>query len=230
MSVLRMREYSNPMRSLEFNGLDGFLDSFDKALSPGDPVTIEFWNYVPSAVLNGSYTPAAFGGDSNTNALRLSSHAPWGNGVLYWDYGDTGDGRIQVDYTPYLDVWTHIALTATGISNGRLEIILDGQLVAEKIGVPALSGGVQLETIGRSVFDNTQFHYHLGKIGLFRMFKEVRSLTDIQENMKRILPKNTLNLLVQYAMKEGAGDTTKESVNDVQSSLIGGVTWAEKPF
>jgi hypothetical protein len=112
-------------RALNFDGVN------DRVVIPninwsgrGCPITVEFWNRVDAGKVSTSFMLG-----SNA-AHRISSHTPWIDNILYWDYGNTIAGRIAVDYTPYLGKWTHVALVSAGNGGNFRGIYLDGVLVA----------------------------------------------------------------------------------------------------
>ena len=61
---------------------------------------------------------------------RFHTHAPWSDKRIYWDYGDFAAGRIDTDYTAYLDKWTHVVLVSAGNGGAYKAIWLDGVEVA----------------------------------------------------------------------------------------------------
>lgn len=92
----------------------------------GGPISITFWNYVPSPDI----ASAAFGNQTSLTA-RISANVPWSDGILYWDYGDAnGAGRETTDYSSFMDAWVHVGLVATGGSGTFQGIYLNGRLQA----------------------------------------------------------------------------------------------------
>jgi hypothetical protein len=147
--------------ALDFGGTDEYVDTA-LVWNYSGPVTVSFWNFVPTAV-----DSAAWGGslpDAASNTDRFMSHAPWGNGTLYWDYGDLNtDGRISVSYTAYLGLWTHVLLYSDGIGGTSKSIRFNGQTVATSGTSDGPNGPFDFD-IGR-ISTSTPVQYHTGRIG-----------------------------------------------------------------
>lgn len=93
-----------------FDGIDDRATiSNNVSIVPGSSLTVEFWQYLATADVQGSST-FNIGNDSPL-PNGCNAHFPWADGVGYWDFGDFQvGGRVTVDYTPYLDQWVHAAL------------------------------------------------------------------------------------------------------------------------
>lgn len=163
-------------QSTQFDGFDDSIVLSNLISIPaGSPITVAFWNYVTTANVqnSGAFT---IGGSETPN--RIMAHAPWGDGNLYWDYGNptSGSGRIFVSYTPYLNRWTHVVLVSNGSSGNYQAIYLNGQLIASQnasVGAATtLTGGY----IGR--FQSAS--YHKGAIDDFAVWTSALTSTQIQ--------------------------------------------------
>lgn len=113
-----------PGYAMDFDGTDDKLSDADQTWPDSDnTVTVQFWNYVASAnVKNSNSFVYNFAGGGNQ---RLASHSPYGDNVIYWDFGTCcSTSRISGSYAAYDDKWTFIHLTSNGTTQKR--IFLDG--------------------------------------------------------------------------------------------------------
>lgn len=199
-------------RGLNFDGVD------DRVVIPninwsskGCPITIEFWNRVDAGKVSTSFML----GSNPTH--RISSHTPWIDNILYWDYGNiVGNGRITVDYTPYLGKWTHVALVSEGNNGSFRGIYLDGVLVASinsSDGPDVDLNGLILgsDGIGGGVF-------HRGSIDEFRIWTKVRTQAEIMATMNCELRGDESNLAVYYNFNQGTAGGTNTTVSTLLSN------------
>jgi len=104
---------------------------------PRTEITVEFWQKV-SAVRNQS----AFSWNTFISTNVFNAHVPYGDGKVYWDFGDIGtSGRLS--YTPPVSLvgtWQHFAMTASQSGN-YMRIYRNGVLEASKVGMTPLPGG-----------------------------------------------------------------------------------------
>ena len=87
-------------------------------LAPTDEITIEFWQNV-TAARQQSTLAVNFGSATN----RINVHAPWSDGVVYWDFGDLTGGHgppAELGPFPIMDA-----------------VLLAGRL--RSLGIPAMS-------------------------------------------------------------------------------------------
>lgn len=205
---------------LRFNGGDSY--ALDTGIVwNGGAVTVEFWNLVRSDEVTTGSVFAVGGGDVIDQ--RFQAHVPWSNGVLYWDYGNISDGsgRVTVDYTPYLDQWTHVALVYDGARERT--IYLNGRRVARANGDSlAVRSLAWLRLGGTGPGSN---HRHKGAIDEFRIWRRSRSEEEIRLHMaQRVDASSEPDLFAYYRMDEGSGMTTANAVGGT-ARLYGGVSW-----
>ncbi len=110
-----------------FNGSNQDVECSSFSWTGTSAVTVSFWNYVTSAEEQNSFA-FTVGNSAATDPHRFSASVPWGNGQLFWDYGNntTGTGRVAATYTPYLGAWTYVTLVSTGSANTYQAIYLNG--------------------------------------------------------------------------------------------------------
>src|SRR6266478_2406506 len=152
-----------------FNGSNNYLSNTSLSIPAGSSITISFWNYVTSSNVQPS---AAFtiGGSDNPN--RISAHAPWSDGTLYWDFGNYSDGgRISTSYSSYVGSWTHVVLEYNA-ANTTHYIYLDGSLAASNVNSSAPQNAQTGIDIGAWPSSS---YYHRGSIDEFRVSTIARS-------------------------------------------------------
>jgi hypothetical protein len=104
-----------------FNGGSQYLNSASWPFWPTATqlaATVCFWNYVLSPSASSAFTVG------NSSVDRFQSHAPYADGVIYWDYGSS---RISASYSNYLGKWTHVCLSSDGVST--MFLYLNGILI-----------------------------------------------------------------------------------------------------
>ena len=167
-------------KSLTFNGTSQYVNNATYAWPSNQAVTVMFWINTP-----GGQEAGAFGMVTGNDAVRFGAHVPWNDNNLYWDYGEWATtGRISVDFTTYLNKWTHVALVASGTGNLKA-IYLNGQLVnsSGSSGTPSqtLTG---LE-VGRWTAGATTTYYQPGLIDDFRIETRAWSAAEILADYRR---------------------------------------------
>lgn len=146
-------------------------------LEVDDPITLTFWNRVLSSEVQSAYT--IWLGTQN-NPDRCLAHAPWSDRVLYWDYGtNNSQGRIETDYSAYLNRWTHISLVSAGRLGNFKAIYLDGQLANSR---STSDGPTRRLTAGTlSINPNTLANrQHRGRLDEVAVFNRVLSAEAIK--------------------------------------------------
>lgn len=111
------------------------------SIAAGSSVTVEYW-LLSTPADNGSNGAFSIGGLDFPS--RCGAHSPYLDNMLYFDYGNTSVGRVQIDYTPYLSTWVLIHLTFD-LATSKHAISLNGVEVASSINASApaviLNGG-----------------------------------------------------------------------------------------
>ena len=195
----------------EFNWVDG-------------PITIEYWSKVKTSELTQG-SAFAIGKIGN----YIQSHTPWEDKNLYWDYGNvSGNGRIKVDYAPYLDKWTHVALVSEGKNGIFKAIYLDGKLVASA----NISDGNTSPITGLDfgVLRNGQSlsYPFKGNIRDFRVWNKVRTAEDITLNMNKQLNGEQENLKGYWKLDEGKGVVLNDGSNSKLNGKLNTAIWEEE--
>jgi Concanavalin A-like lectin/glucanases superfamily/PLAT/LH2 domain len=207
-------------RALTFDGVDDYLLMDQFQWSTGGAVTVEFWVKVNTADVrsNGAFSVGNQGGSVN----RFQAHLTWVDQVLYWDYGDIGgNGRLQVNYTPYLDKWTHVALVSEG-NNGKFKgIYLNGNLVASG----TVSDGPDIALTGLYI-GQSQSNFWKGAIDDFRIWNVVRTADQIKANMNQRLSGGEVGLVGYWRFNEGCGTVVRDRTSNANhGNFQGAPTW-----
>jgi hypothetical protein len=162
--------------AVHFNGSNQDVECSSFSWTGTSAVTVSFWNYVTSAEEQNSFA-FTVGNSATTDPHRFSAAVPWGNGQLFWDYGNngTGTGRVAATYTSYLNAWTYVTLVSTGSANTYQAIYLNGA-----VNVSASSSASSTVTgdliVGAYPYANQYGPpYHNGNIDEFRISSVVRS-------------------------------------------------------
>lgn len=162
---------NNPT-SMSFDGADDVVNVGTFPWPTGGPVTVAFWNFVPTGGVKDS---SAFTVGAMDNANRFHVHGPWSDSNLYWDYGDlNANGRISTSYAAYVNAWTHVAVVSEGVGGAFKAIYLNGTLAtsaATSNGPVAALNGVQIGS-----WNNLR---HRGMIDDFRIYGRVLTQPEI---------------------------------------------------
>jgi len=204
--------------ALSFNGTDS--KATDASFTwNGGPVTVEYWTFVKSSERKTSSTFMVGAGDNGAN--RFQAHAPWEDGVVYWDYGSVSDkGRISTTFGPYFDRWVHVAMVSDGTSFKA--IYFNGQLAASANEAGQPTGLTEL-TIG-AMRTNLFFK---GLVDEFRIWSVARTADEIRSSMFRRLPQpsETSKIAGCWRFDEGSGTTAKDAVRNRQLTLTPSTEW-----
>ncbi|AKB25802.1 hypothetical protein MSMTP_2333 [Methanosarcina sp. MTP4] len=167
------------MNALDFDGENDYVEVKDFEWPTEGPVTVEFWVKVNSEGNRGS----SFSVGAQDTPNRFQCHLPWTDGCLYWDYGNIGaNGRVDVDYSPHLYKWTHVALVSKGVGGDFMGVYLDGKLIALHKG----SDGPRISLKGLCIGEWTGDKFK-GQIANFRIWNRIltkREIECVKENKR----------------------------------------------
>lgn len=154
--------------AIDFDGLNDYLTNAGFAWpNASNTVTVTAWNNVTTAETKN----ANLFGFTESGGQRFATHGPWGDAVLYWDFGAAGvPGRVSTSYASYRDKWTHVGLTSPGAGGGNMSIYFDGSFINSSTASDpsATLTGFSLGSLGAS-------QYHDGRIDEFRIASVVRT-------------------------------------------------------
>lgn len=142
----------------------------------GGAITINFWNFGTDTTAPAMRSLGAISGDEN-----LGSHAPFSDERLYWDYGDTTNGRISIDYLPFINTtWHMVTLVATGATGTFQAIYVDGVEIASNSNSDAPSVALSGFDIGFKFNENTARVTHQGRMLGFGVWDRVLGPAEIR--------------------------------------------------
>lgn len=154
--------------ALNFDGSNDYLTNTSFPWTGTDDITVFVKNFVPSPDQNSYLFSLSTTNSPSTD--RVLCHAPWSDGILYWDYGNAtaGSGRLSYDYTGngYLDKWVSIALLAT--SAPLMKIYLDGTEVATQSSRGSPSNRTAIRLCARG--DLGAGNFHKGRLATFAIW------------------------------------------------------------
>lgn len=156
---------------LLFNGSSTTITDSSVTFTLGNPISISFWTKSTASAAGSAFSI----GPTNP---RLQAHVPYSDNVLYWDYGDAGNGRITTSFAAYVSVWAHVVLVNDGKASGSAfkAIYINGKLITSgstNTADTSLLSTLQIGHYGASAV------YHNGGLDDFRIFRRVLSPTEI---------------------------------------------------
>jgi hypothetical protein len=169
----------NAGSSLNFNGTTQYATA-NNTWTFGQPVTVVSWVNMPGGSPGGSLF--GFG----VSIARLQAHVPYSDNVLYWDYGDSSNGRISTSFSAYLNKPTHVVLVNDGKANGSAfkGIYISGALITSGTSNTAVTGTATGFQIGN--FEGLNPVH--GNISDFRLYNRVLSAAEIVNDFMRTGP------------------------------------------
>ena len=198
--------------ALEFDGMNSLvrIAGFGTSM-PTTNVTVEFWQRVHSL---GNHS--SFGLEPDIIANRFQAHVPFGDGVVYWDFGNiSANGRLS--YLPPVSLvgtWQHFALVAKSPPNGYMRIYRNGVLEAQTITASSFALGTRDLVLGRLT------GYFDGELDEFRIWNAARDGTNILRDFNRRLLGNEPGLVAYYRMDEGAGSVLADATGRGKDGLL----------
>jgi hypothetical protein len=187
--------------------------------APTNEITIEFW--VRVSLVQQQSTLSLYP-DSDTN--RINIHLPFADGIVYWDFGDIGNGG-RLSYKPSQPItltWQHYAFVASQ-SGSYMGIYRNGVLDAFK---PSMTPFVRYNAdliLGAFLDDNFFFAGDLDEV---RIWNVARTQAQIQNTMHQTLVGNEAGLVAYWRFDEGSGtNATDSTTNGLVGSFSGNPVW-----
>ncbi len=209
---------------LALDGVDDFvkIPGFG-GVSPMDEVTVEFWQKAEEAR---EQVTLDLNGRISTN--RITVHAPWVDGNVYWDCGNINAGGRLI-YRPPVPItgrWQHFAMVASRSGN-YMKIYRNGVEEASKTGMTPhfrMGGGDLL--LGASALDDRFVAHFRGQIDEVRVWMTARTESQIRSSLTRrlYLPQN--NLRAYLRLDHAPGDSVTNVAFSLQGVRMNGAQWA----
>ncbi len=205
---------------LQFNGLDDYIN-FTNSPSYSETMTIEAWIKTTSnQEINDIVCWGDAGGYDNVQfrtcagKLDFGTHPYGGNWI-----------SCQSSATVNTNEWTHVAVVKNDTS---VQLYING--IADGSGVNANSMNVNYMLIGKYVNGE---NYYDGNIDELRIWNDVRTQTEIRQNMYKEIsnPSSEGNLVAYYKFNEAFGTTLTDSKSTNNGTLINlaGNEWVTSP-
>ena len=157
-------------------------------------------------------------GNSGTWSLRLGQ---WNNtnkvGITKYGVKDyyINDSKADLD----IGKWEHVTWT---YESNLVTVYVNGESLGTTFSLGPLANGAILywNIIGKS-----PSHSLHGEIDEVRIWNDVRTLTEIKDNMFKELNGNENGLIAYYKMTEGSGTTVTDNSSNSNNGTISGASW-----
>lgn len=178
-----LRAHTSPDMSLGSNitshslfpfGSPGYPIDNQKLKTISNEVTIAFWAYGDAEILPVNTT--VLEGTDQANNRQVNVHLPWGNGSIYWDCGNDGNGYDRIEKAAatkdFEGQWTHWAFTKNA-STGVMQIFKNGILWHSGTGKKkAIS--IDIMKLASNINDQTFYYGRLSHFAIWN--KELDSM------------------------------------------------------
>jgi len=191
-----------------------------------DEITIALWAKGNPITL--PVNTFAFEGEDSNGIRHAGSHLPWGNGRIFWDCGNLGNGWDRIDKqateAEYENVWAHWAFTKNA-NTGSMKIYRNGSLWHQGTG-KTHPINIEKFTIGANIEKVTSYQ---GEMDAFQIFNKELDEDAIKAWMSRPYDPSlpfAANLQSYYSFDEGTGTTTTDiSPNGNVANIESTPTW-----
>jgi hypothetical protein len=203
---------------LHFDGVDDFvrIGGISNSL-PTEEVTVEFWQRSRSLKNQSTFSLEPDPGPGNT---RFQAHVPWGNGVVYWDFGNISAGG-RLTYTlpeSIVGEWHHFAFVSSKQGN-YMRIYHNGKVVNGKNGASALLPANYALLLGGVKVNDPSYYFH-GDLDEFRIWNVARTEAEIGLQYNTRVSGTESGLVACYRFDEGSGTVTLDATGDGNSGLL----------
>ena len=170
--------------ALHFNGTGNVDVPTDHFSSISAEITISLWvNGTPEIL---PFNTTVFEGRDANNNRQANVHLPWGNGQVYWDCGNDGNGYDRINKpaneADYKGQWNHWAFSKN-TSTGEMKIYLNGRLW-HGAGGKNKPIDISVFKIGSPVTGNPNY---FGDVAEFRIWDKELDEATIQAWMRKSL-------------------------------------------
>jgi hypothetical protein len=221
-----------PKNCLDFDGIDDVVDmGADAALQLTGDLTLECWanytTFVDWSALIEQGTSTDVGVSNPYNILYLFRLASGNKISLFWEYGDgeNVDATSSVSASVSSGEWHHYAVVRNA-SAKTVTFYIDGEQLGSVIsysnnptdgssGVFTIGGEYQTASI-----PNGYQNFFEGKIDEVRVWNDIRTVSEIRENMYKLLNGSESGLAASYTFDNKLGTTLQDfSGNGIDGTL-----------
>jgi len=192
--------------ALDFDGDDDFLEVFDPVSLTG-PFTIEAWVLVHDGA----------GGRICANSSGITGYDfnfySGGSGMTL-RFAISNQGQISVDFDAYVGVWTHVAVSGTGVIGQDVRLFINGELAQTGVVDQRLVASTTNLHIGCLTID---MYYFDGAMDELRIWNAELDQSTMQTNMNRIVDA----CHPEYAALKGCW-CFDEGAGQIAASVVGG--------
>jgi hypothetical protein len=202
-------------KHLRFDGVNDVVTGKDIDLPT--QMTVEAW-IRPLSIASNTSQDRILSKDANLELMLSSSSSGCGfgsSGHLQWRLTISGTNVRLCGGTVTLNAWQHVAATFNG---SALQLYIDGQLVANATRNGSLTANNIVMSMGNVASLNRPFH---GDIDEVRLWKRVRTQSEILANMNLELSGPDSNLAAYYRYNEMSGQAALDSTVNKRNSLRG---------
>ncbi len=203
------------------------------SIVPSTEITIEFWQLATEATVQ-----ATFNMYPVNEASRFLFHAPFSDGMIYWDLGEcnpdfgscTTFGRGRLAYLPpepITGAWQHFALVASQSGN-FMRIYRNGVLEAVKAEMsPVMVDPADALMIGGA----PTYHGFLnGRVDEFRVWNYARTGAEIAAGIATTIDPASPGLVAYYRFDETDGLVAHDLAAGAHHALLTGGAAFRHPF
>ncbi len=200
---------------LEFDGTDDYISvPDDNSLDLSSSMTIEFWVYLGSS--SGKEVISKSIADNNENFRIYIDQS--NSSQIYFDYGNKYCQSHSFSLTTY--AWYHMAFSVSAGNTGTIYVngIEASAYSTRETAEATIPTNNEAMQIGGCNFTERYFQ---GKIDEVRIWDDVRTETEIRQNMYRELtaPSGEANLIAYYKFNETSGTTADDAKGSNNGTL-----------
>jgi len=185
--------------------------------SVSNAITISAWSKGSDILPIGTSFLEGIDTDGNR---QLNVHLPWGNGRVYWDCGNIGDGWDRIDKAAneadYKNKWNHWSFTKD-VNSGEMNIYLNGNLWHAGSGK---FNGINLDTLVLGGSTGTRAYF--GDIDDIKIWNRVLTGLEIRDNYCGNINPDDTGLLMHYDFNDIQGSVVEDqSASGYDAEILG---------
>ncbi|AKD02114.1 hypothetical protein PKOR_01870 [Pontibacter korlensis] len=215
----------NPMGNAAlFNGTSSYVQVGNTTyLKMSDVLTVEAWIYPTGTGSNATY------GGIIVNREGEYEIGRYPDGSIGWAFANSSPGWNWVKTTAVapLNTWSHVAVV---YGAGYVTTYLNGQFAHSRAVTGVVGDKVATQNDFRIGGRQGSSQFFKGAIDEVRVWKEVRSEVEIQDNMHRVLPESEGVLVGNWRMSEGEGNTVADASELGNNGTLMNAQWRLQGF